>query len=137
MDLLLAHADRLASWPSALDSTARLVFLAIALGVPALGYVCLVLDIRAYLRSLGRALVIVRNYLPHLPGTVTASTPRCLLAFDLTMPCTDEQLKAAYRARVKHLHPDAGGDRARFLLLQRFFDESLDYLRRDRGDNGN
>lgn len=120
--------------PDIVDTSAILVFLALAIGLPALGYVCLVLDIRAYLRSLRRALVVVRSYLPHLPATATPITPRCLIALDLTMPCTAEQVKAAYRAKVKVLHPDAGGDRAKFLLLQRFFDESLDYLARYHGE---
>jgi hypothetical protein len=117
-------------WPNQLDLAARVIFFAVIIGVPLLGYVCLALDIRAYLRSLRRALVVVRNYLPHLPGAGRTATPRCLLMFDLAMPCTEEQLMTAYRAKVKVMHPDVGGDRARFLILQRFFDEALDYVRR-------
>jgi len=102
-----------------------IAFFALAFGLPAAGYVCLALDIRAYLRSLRRALVKVTNYFPHLPAWARLETPRCIAVFDLPWPCTEEQLKRAYRKKVKLLHPDRGGDPQHFLLLQEHFDQAL------------
>ena len=36
-----------------------------------------------------------------------------------------EELKRAYRKRVKRLHPDHGGDERRFLILQAQFEQAL------------
>jgi len=55
-------------------------------------------------------------------------TPRCVAALGLRMPCSEEQLKEAYRAKVKVLHPDHGGDKRRFLWLQSQFEEALALL---------
>jgi hypothetical protein len=117
------------AWPDAVDAVTVAIFLAIAVGIPALGYACLVADFRAYMRSLRRALVRVVNYLPALPNWARSHTPRCFVPFGLKFPCTQEELMAAYRAQVKELHPDRGGDRKRFLILQRFFEEALELVR--------
>ena len=37
--------------------------------------------------------------------------------FILALPCTEDELKAAFRAAAKRLHPDVGGDPARFVEL--------------------
>lgn len=112
-------------WPDGFDLTVTIAFFALAFGLPALGYVCLVLDIRAYLRSLRRALVKVTHYFPHLPAWARLETPRCIAVFDLPWPCTEEQLRRAYRKKVKLLHPDRGGDSQRFLVLQEHFKQAL------------
>jgi hypothetical protein len=112
-------------WPDGFDLTVTIAFFALALGLPALGYVCLVLDIRAYLRSLRRALVKVTNYFPHLPAWARMETPRCIAVFDLPWPCTEDQLRRAYRTKVKISHPDRGGDPQRFLILQEHFEAAL------------
>jgi hypothetical protein len=44
------------------------------------------------------------------------------------LPCTVEDLKHAYRQRVKELHPDHGGDQRRFLILQAQFEEALAFV---------
>lgn len=49
----------------------------------------------------------------------------CLEMLELTWPCTQEDVKAAYRRLVKTAHPDGGGDHARFLALQAAYDEAL------------
>jgi hypothetical protein len=116
------------SWPDGIDSAAILWYLAIALGVPALGYVCMVLDFRAYLRSLRRALVVVAGYRTELPEWMRKNTPRCIIALGLVMPCTTEDVLAAYRRRVKELHPDHGGDRREFLRLQAHFEEAMEFV---------
>jgi curved DNA-binding protein CbpA len=38
-----------------------------------------------------------------------------MLALGLTLPCTTDDVLAAYRRKVKLLHPDRGGDRREFL----------------------
>lgn len=116
------------SWPDGIDSTATVLFFAVAFGLPALGYVCLVLDIRAYWRSLRRALVLVSNYRPELPEWMRKNTPRCILALGLTMPCTEEEVLIAYRHKVKRLHPDHGGSRREFLRLQEHFEQAMAFL---------
>jgi hypothetical protein len=112
-------------WPDGFDLATLIAFLALAFGLPALGYVFLVLDIRAYLRSLRRALVKITNHFPHLPAWARLETPRCIAVFDVPWPCTEEQLRRGYRKKVKLLHPDRGGDPRRFLLLQEQFEEAL------------
>ena len=115
-------------WPDSLDATVTIVFLVSVVSVAALGYVFMVLDYRAYLRSLRRALVKVINYLPHVPEWAKVETPRCIAAFGLRMPCTEQDLMRAYRTKVKKLHPDRGGDKRRFLVLQQNFEEAVEYL---------
>jgi hypothetical protein len=116
------------TWPDAIDGSITLVYLAIAFGLAILGYVSMVLDIRAYLRSLRRALVLISNYRPELPQWVRRDTPRCILALGLTLPCTTDDVLSAYRRKVKHLHPDRGGNRRDFLLLQAHFEQAMALL---------
>lgn len=116
------------SWPDSIDATAVAGYLALAFGLPLLGYVFMVLDFRAYLRSLRRAMIVARRYLPDLPEWVRKETPRCLLALGLTLPCTEEDVLAAYRRKVKALHPDRGGNREEFLRLQSHFEQALVFL---------
>jgi hypothetical protein len=113
------------SWPDRIDGTVTAAFFTVAFGLPALGYFAMVLDFRAYLRSLRRALVVVSNYRPELPAWVRRDTPRCVLALGLTLPCTADDVLAAYRRKVKKLHPDRGGDRRQFLQLQLHFEQAL------------
>lgn len=117
-----------------INTAATAAFLAAVVGLPALGYVFMVLDYRAYLRSLRRALVVAGQYMFDIPSWVAArQTPRPLAALGLTLPCTEDDLLRAYRQRVKRLHPDRGGDRQRFLKLQTQFEDALRYLRQADG----
>lgn len=118
------------SWPNGVDLVATTLFLAAVLLVPAAGYVFMVLDFRAYLRSLHRGLVKLGHYLPfgEVPAWARQDTPRAIAALGLRMPCNEEDLKRAYRDRVKQLHPDHGGDQRRFLLLQAHFEEAMAIL---------
>jgi hypothetical protein len=119
-----------ATWPDAIDQGAIVIFLAIGLGLPALGYVFLALDIRRYLRSLRRALVVVASAaVRHTPYWAMRDRPPCLQTLDLELPCTEEQVMAAYRRRVKELHPDHGGDLQQFLRLQKHFEQALHLAR--------
>jgi hypothetical protein len=128
---LLADIASTKSWPDGLDWTMTLSYLALAFGLPILGYVCMVLDIRAYLRSLRRALVVIAGYRSELPEWMRKNTPRCILALGLTMPCTSDDILAAYRRKVKLLHPDRGGDRREFLQLQAHFEQAMAFVAGD------
>jgi hypothetical protein len=44
-------------------------------------------------------------------------------------PVTEEDVKQAYFAKAKAMHPDRGGDPEQFILLQRAFEEATDYVR--------
>ncbi len=108
-----------------LDTTVIAIFLAMILLVPLAGYVFMVLDFRAYLRSLRRVVIVATQSFTSLPGWAKIYTPRAIAAFGLQMPCTEEDLKRAYRQKVKELHPDHGGDQRRFMILQAQFEEAL------------
>jgi hypothetical protein len=126
----LADSTTRAAWPDAVDSAALLLFMLAAFGLPALGYVFMVLDIRRYLRSLRRALVLVASATArHLPSWAMRDCPPCMQALELTLPCTEEQVLAAYRRRVKDLHPDRGGDLRQFLQLQKHFEQAMHLVR--------
>jgi hypothetical protein len=127
---LLADADA-NRWPDAVDAAALSFWLLIAFGLPALGYVFMVIDIRGYLRSLRRALVVVTSVVTRrgAPYWAVRDRPPCLQTFDLDLPCTEEQVLAAYRRRVKELHPDRGGDLQQFLRLQKHFEQAQHLVR--------
>lgn len=121
-------------WPNTMETTA-IVWLALLIGgLTVFGYVFMVLDYRAYLRSLKRVMVAVVNYNPGLPEWMRQETPRCLKVFGLRHPCSEEDLLRAYRERVKKLHPDRGGDQRRFMLLQGHFEQAQRILRERRLD---
>jgi hypothetical protein len=119
------------AWPGPFDTVVTGTFLALVLGICATGYVLMALDVRAYLRSLRRGLAVVSRFIPgyDVPDWARNHTPRAVAAFGLRMPCDEEELKRAYRARVKRLHPDHGGDQRRFLRLQADFEEALSLVR--------
>lgn len=121
---------QLRSWPDGIDATVLLVYVLVALGLPLLGHWLLVLDYRRYLRSLRRALAVVTHAIsPGTPYWARQDRPPCLQALDLAMPCTEAEVLAAYRRRVKTLHPDRGGDLQQFLRLQKHFEQAM-YLAR-------
>ena len=125
----------LRGWPDSLDSAALVLFAGIAFGIPLAGYWLMALDFRRYLRSLRRALVVVaRAAAPSAPYWARRDQPPCLLALELRLPCTEEQVLAAYRKRVKDLHPDRGGDLQQFLRLQSHFEQAM-HLARQRSSH--
>lgn len=115
-------------WPDGVDGLVTAGYILVIVSIVAAGYACMVLDIRAYLRSLRRALVVITHYRVELPEWIRRDTPRCIQALGLTMPCTTDEVLEAYRERVKILHPDRGGNRKEFLLLQRHFEEAMSLL---------
>lgn len=116
------------SWPDGIDFTVTLAYVALMLGVIVAGYSCMVLDIRAYYRSLRRALVLISHYRMELPSWVRRDTPRCIQAFGLKLPCTADDVLIAYRQKVKLMHPDRGGNRREFLQLQQHFEQAMGLL---------
>lgn len=116
-------------WPDSLDKSSIALFIAVVLLVPAVGYFFMVADIRAYMRALRGALVVVRNYLPNMPAWARLETPPCLRALGLRAGCSEQDVKQAYRRHAEKLHPDLGGDRKRFMRLQSQFEASLRYVR--------
>lgn len=125
----MSPAAELHRWPDGLDLTLTALFLLAAFVLPATGYFFMVADYRAYLRSLRRFLAHYVAPPAGSPDWAYVQTPRCVAAFGLTLPCTEEDLMGAYRRRVKQLHPDHGGDKRRFLLTQQQFEEALQVVR--------
>jgi hypothetical protein len=119
-----------APWPDAVDRAALSAYLLVAFGAPALGYLFMAVDFRRYLRSLRRALVVVANAARgSAPYWAVRDRPPCLVALALDLPCSEEAVLAAYRQRVKDLHPDRGGDLQQFLRLQKHFEQAMHLVR--------
>lgn len=55
-------------------------------------------------------------------------TPPCLSILGLTLPCTAEAVEAAFAIRVRHAHPDRGGDIETFVRLRNAYLEALELL---------
>jgi hypothetical protein len=125
---MLLSQTQTSSWPDGIDLSAVALYLGIAVGLPALGYFFMVLDYRAYLRSFRRALVVIHQAMPGIPAWARRDTPACLIALGLSLPASREQILSAYRQRVKLLHPDRGGDREKFLRLQRHFEAAMEFI---------
>lgn len=83
------------------------------------------LDYRAYLRSLRRAIAVVKQYQLALPEWARRDRPPCLQELGLGTNCTREEVYTAYRQRVKQVHPDLGGSERDFQRLQRRLAEAL------------
>ncbi len=113
------------AWPDGIDWVVTIAYLVLILGVLIGGYVGMALDIRAYLRSLRRAMVVITQYRMELPAWIRNDKPRCIEALGLTLPCTTDQVLAAYREKVKAVHPDLGGDNRDFLRLQQHFEQAM------------
>lgn len=131
MNLLLA--DR--SWPDGIDTLGVIWFAAVAVLFPIVGYILMVIDIRAYLRALRGALVRVVHHFPGLPAWARYETPACLRGLGLRLPCTQVDVKRAYRQLAEQLHPDRGGDRQRFHRLRQDCEQALEFLEQLQADS--
>jgi hypothetical protein len=116
-------------WGDALDWTVTLTYFALIALVLVVGYGSMGLHIRDYLRSLRRALVLIGHFSRELPEWVRRDRPRCIQALGLHLPCTTAEVLAAYRKKVKQLHPDRGGDPREFLRLQEHFEQAMALVR--------
>jgi hypothetical protein len=128
LPLMLATA-LVPKWPDGVDASLTAFYLALFFGIPLLGYVVMVIDFRRYLRSLRRALVVVSQVVPVVPYWAILEQPGCLRTFGLKLPCTQEEVLAAYREQAKTMHPDRGGDLQQFLRLQTHFEQALKLVR--------
>ncbi len=63
------------------------------------------------------------------PGKASAHSsrriPACVAALGLAWPCTAQEVRQAFRARAKTVHPDAGGSSEAFQALYRAYQEAL------------
>ncbi|MEM8946111.1 MAG: hypothetical protein AAGD11_13135 [Planctomycetota bacterium] len=128
---LVIFADLDQQWPDGADRAVTAVYLLVIFGLPLAGYVIMYFDFRRYLRSLRRALVVVANAIPATPYWALRSRPQCLKVLELTLPCSEAEVMAAYREKAKELHPDRGGDLEDFLRLQRYFEQALLLVRKE------
>jgi hypothetical protein len=126
----LAVATEAPPWPDGVDGALTMTYVVLILGLPLLGYLLMYLDFRRWLRSLRRAMVFVAHSVQStMPYWAISERPGCLAALDLRLPCSEEDVMAAYRERVKTLHPDRGGDLKKFLRLQKQFEQALHLVR--------
>ena len=116
-------------WPDQLEVATTAVYLLIVVTLPALGYVYMVADFRAYLRRFRRVMIQLAARYPHTPGWVQQETPPVLVALGLRLPCTESDVLCAYRRQVKQLHPDRGGSMRKFLRMQAHFEEAIAFIR--------
>jgi hypothetical protein len=116
-------------WPDSLDLATTCLLLGGVLALAFSGHVLLAMDVRTWVRTFRRALIVVQDHLPNFPRWMRSQTPRCLTALGLNLSCDEEQLLQCYRKKVKQLHPDCGGDRKRFMRLQADFEEALSFIR--------
>ena len=63
------------------------------------------------------------------PSPPSPQHPKCLTILGLLPPVTAEDVKQAYLAKAKAMHPDRGGDPAEFVLLQKAFEEANEFVR--------
>jgi hypothetical protein len=55
---------------------------------------------------------------------------KCIEALNLSWPCTEAEVKGAYRKLAKSAHPDGGGSHEMFLALQEDYVQALHFCRR-------
>lgn len=55
---------------------------------------------------------------------------KCIQMLNLSWPCTEAEVKRAYRKLVKSAHPDGGGTQDKFLALQEAYGQALQLCRR-------
>lgn len=119
------------------DLSATLAFLLAIIVLPVIGYWLAVVDFRAYLRSLKGMLVKVAHRFhdsegeASIPDWVLRETPPCISALGLSWPCTELQVKEAYRKLAEINHPDLGGNRQKFLNLQTHFEQAIRLVRNE------
>jgi hypothetical protein len=67
--------------------------------------------------------------IPPLLGSDEHSEVSMNQSLDVSWPCSAEEIRRAYRASAKRLHPDVGGTEAEFIELNREVNRMLSLLR--------
>lgn len=62
------------------------------------------------------------------PRNTQVPQPPCLKHLGLTLPCTAEDVRVAFQKRVRHVHPDRGGEIEAFVRLRAAYHEALSLL---------
>lgn len=57
--------------------------------------------------------------------------PSFLQRLGLQLPVTEKDVKQAFYARVKEVHPDLQGDTGQFMQVQQAFDEAIEFAKRN------
>jgi curved DNA-binding protein CbpA len=55
--------------------------------------------------------------------------PACVTLLGLAWPCTQQDVKQAFRSQAKTAHPDAGGSNEAFQTLYKAYQEALALVR--------
>jgi len=112
------------SWPDSVDAAALALYALAAFGLPALGYVFMALDIRRYLRSLRRALVVVAAAAVRrgTPEWALRGRPPCMQTFALDLPFSEEQLLAAYTGEPESWGPNDAYPEPQSVFHSTYFD---------------
>jgi curved DNA-binding protein CbpA len=66
---------------------------------------------------------------PSQPPAGDHSHPECITILGLLPPVTAEDVKQAYLAKARTMHPDRGGDPEQFIRLQKAYEEANDYVK--------
>ena len=59
------------------------------------------------------------------PLDTSTQVPTCLRVLGLAFPCTAPEVKHAFRARAKVMHPDSGGSNEAFQTLYQVYKDAL------------
>jgi hypothetical protein len=59
----------------------------------------------------------------------TSPAPACVTLLGLAWPCTQQDVKQAFRVQAKTAHPDAGGSNEAFQALYKAYQEALALVR--------
>ena len=66
---------------------------------------------------------------PSSPPATSTQVPTCLRVLGLAFPCTAPEVKHAFRARAKVMHPDSGGSNEAFHTLYQAYKEALELVK--------
>ena len=83
------------------------------------------LYLRLHMWKMQKKFISVTNIQSQLEGAQF----KCIQTLNLTWPCTEAEVKGAYRKLVKSAHPDGGGSQELFLALQEAYEQALQFCR--------
>jgi len=74
--------------------------------------------------SAARRTTGLRSHASGQPST-SRPAPACFTLLGLTWPCTEREVKQAFRLQAKTVHPDTGGSNEAFQALHQAYKEAL------------